>query len=175
MGKAHYTNHTWMLRSPIKKGCREKLHTPSTGAIKSTIKLQPWQQASSSEWNLCFRAPKRQIKWRSMVTVRLCAIWRWDKNYISNILTGKAEWRAAPSIWLEEVTAGWRELTCGDSLPPEGKWCPALDGVCRNWTVIIRAGPPGQRDCGIGDFLYMDARGGPWGTWGMAQPGRKRR
>lgn len=60
--------------------------------------------------------------------------------------------------------AGWTELTCGDSLPPEGKWCPGLDGVCRNWTVIIGTRPPGQRSCGISDFFYMDASGGPRGT-----------
>lgn len=69
------------------------------------------------------------------------------------------------SVWLEEATAGWRELTCGDSLPPEGKRCPGLDGMCRNWTVIIRTRPPGQRGCGISDFFYMDAGGGPRGTW----------
>lgn len=74
----------------------------------------------------------------------------------------QSEW--APSMRPEEAMAGWRELTCGDSLPPEGKWCPGLDGVCRNWTVIIRTGPPGQRGCGISDFFYMDAGGGTRGT-----------
>lgn len=68
------------------------------------------------------------------------------------------------SVRLEEATAGWSELTCGDSLPPEGERCPGLDGVCCNWTVIIRTRPPGQRGCDITDFFYMNAGGGAWGT-----------
>lgn len=142
-------------------------------SLNYTIKLQSWQKASSSGRDPCFRIPGSAIKWRSMVTLQLRTIWRWGKNYISNILTAQAEWRAASSTWLEEATAGWRELTCGDSLPPEGKRCPGLDGVCRNWTVIIGTRPPGQRGCGITDFFYMDAGGRPRGTWQTAQPGRK--
>lgn len=60
--------------------------------------------------------------------------------------------------------AGWREPTCGDSLPAQGEWRLGLDGVCGNWTVIIRARPPGERGCAITDFFYMDAGGWPWGT-----------
>lgn len=135
-------------------------------SLDYTIKLQPWQQASSSGWDPCFRTPRSQIKWRSMVMLQLGTIWCRGTNYISNILTSEGRMKSGPpSMWLEEATAGWRELTCGDSLPPEGKWCPGLDGVCRNWTVIIRTGPPGQRGCGISDFFYMDAGGGPRGTW----------
>ena len=134
-------------------------------SLNYTIKLLPWQRASSLGWDPCFRIPGSPVRWRSMVTLQLHTIWCWGKNYISNILTGEAEWRAAPPVWLEEATTGWRELTCGDSLPPEGKWSPGLDGICRNWTVIIRTRPPGQRGSGISDFFYMDAGWGPRGTW----------
>lgn len=151
-----------MLRAPLKRMWGKI--TPLL-SLNYTIKLQPWQQASSLGRDPCFRIPRSPIKWRSMVTLQLHTIWCWGKNYISSIFTGEAEWRVAPSMWLQEATAGWRELTCGDSLPPEGKRCPGLDGICCNWTVIIRTRPPGQRGCGISDFFYMDAGGGPRGTW----------
>lgn len=151
-----------MLRGPL-KGMQDKI--TSVLSLNYTIKLQTWQQASSLGRDPCFRIPRSLIKWWSAVTLQLCTIWHWGKNYTSNILTTEAEWRESSSMWLEEATAGWTELTCGDSLPPKGKWCPGLHGVCRNWTVIIGTRPPGQRSCGISDFFYMDAGGGPWGTW----------
>lgn len=147
-----------MLRAPLKRMWGKM--TPVL-SLNYTIKLQPWQQASSRGWDPCFKTPRSQIKWRSMVMLRLRTIWRWgEKLHLQ--YSHRRGWMKSGSV---QATAGWRELTCGDSLPPEGKWCPGLDGVCRNWTVIIRTRPPGQRSCGISDFFNVDAGGGPRGTW----------
>lgn len=151
-------------KGPITEDVGEKMTLVLS--LNYTIKLQLGQQASSLGWDSCYRTPRSQIKWQSMVMLRLRTIWCWGKNCISNNLTVEGKMKSgSSSMWLEEAMAGWRELTCGDSLPPEGKRCPGLDGICRNWTVIIRTRPPGQRGCGISDFFYMDAGGGPWGTW----------
>lgn len=82
----------------------------------------------------------------------------------SSILSQASRVKSGPLLETGEGHGWLGELTCGDSLPPQGKWCPGLEGVRCNWTVIIRTRPPGQGGCGISDFFYMDAGGGPWGT-----------
>lgn len=130
-----------MPRAPLKRIWGKIMPVLS---LNYNIKLQPWQQASSSGWDPCFRTPRSQIKWRSMVMLRLRTIWCWDKNYISNILTGEAEWRVTPP------TRDWRKPRLdGESLPVVTACHPRENGVLA-WMVYAVIGlwlsGPGLQD-----------------------------
>lgn len=99
-------------------------------SLNYTIKLQPWQQASSSGWDPCFRTPRSQIKWRSMVMLQLGTIWCRGTNYISNILTSEGRMKSGPPLhviggghgWLERAYLWWQPATRGKMVSWPG-WC----------------------------------------------------
>lgn len=113
-------------------------------SLNYTIKLQPWQQASSSGWDPCFRTPRSQIKWRSMVMQQLGTIWCRGTNYISNILTSEGRMKSSPP------PCDWRRpRLVGESLPVVTACHPRENGVLA-WMVYAVIGlwlsGPGLQD-----------------------------
>ncbi len=163
-----------MLRAPLKRMWGKI--TPVL-SLNYTIKLRPWQQASSSEWDLCFRTPRSQIKRWSVVMLWLCTIWCWGKNYISNILAGQAEWRAAtaPCDWR-------RPRLAGESLPVVTACHPREKGVLA-WMVYAVIGlwlsGPGLQDREAvvsvisSTWMLVGGPGGPDRWRGQAGKGRE--
>lgn len=112
--------------------------------LNYTIKLQFWQQTSSLGWESCYRTPRSQIKWQSMVMIRLRTIFCRGKNYISKNLKGEADWRATPP-----PCDSRRPRLVGDSLPVVTACHPRENGVLA-WMVYAVIGlwlsGPGLQD-----------------------------
>lgn len=130
-----------MLRAPLKRMWGQI--TPVL-PLNCTIKLQPWQQASSSGRDPCFRIPRSPIKWRSMVTLQLRTMWCWGKKWHLQYSHRRGRMKSGPP------PCDWRTpRLVGESLPVVTACHPRENGVLA-WMVYAVIGlwlsGPGLQD-----------------------------